>query len=324
MQLLCLAIQVKKLGNLDMIEKISSHIENMLCEQAIRKQFEMTELELCNEDGDDSDPLLEKQHEVVTGLINKYKNRALCLLTAECAAYCRFCTRRRLVSDIENGRITTAHVDAWVNYLNDHPEVHEIIISGGDPFVVDDSLFIYALESLSNVSSIKVIRIGTRMPVSAPSLVNSNKLNAISKLKKTIYVGVHFEHPSELTPATIDSLNFIAATGAILYSQTVFLKDVNDDYQTLFDLFTGLFELGVRPYYIYRCDSVPGANHFIVDFEKERHIMTRLRSTLSGLACPTYVIDAPQGSGKIPVPLEYWKIENNSYSDFDGNEHEII
>lgn len=305
-----------------MQQKTSEHIESlMVCEMAIRRQFEISASELDDSLSGNSDPLLEKEHEVVPGMINKYGNRVLCLLTADCAAYCRFCTRRRLVSDLDQGRIDHSNVDEWVRYLRQHREVREVIISGGDPFMAEDRLFEYALDELSSLESVKVIRIGTRAPVSDPSLVNRRKLDAIRRVEQPLYVGIHFEHPSEITRPTICCVNGLICAGAILYSQTVFLRDVNDDYDTLYDLFTGLLEIGVRPYYIYRCDPIPGANHFRADFDKEREIMTRLRGSLSGLACPTYVIDAPEGSGKIPVPLDYWDSDTSSYEDFEGKRH---
>lgn len=305
-----------------MQQKTSEHIESlMLCELAIRRQFEVSALEHDDELVGNSDPLCEKEHEVVPGMIHKYGNRALCLLTADCAAYCRFCTRRRLVSDIDRGRIDRSHVDEWVRYLSDNPQVREVIISGGDPFIAEDDLFDYVLDEISALDSIKVIRIGTRAPVSDPSLVNSRKLDAIGRVDQPVYVGIHFEHPAEITRPTLRCVKDLASVGAILYSQSVFLRDVNDDYETLYDLFTGLFEIGVRPYYIYRCDLIPGAGHFQADFDKERRIMTDLRRSLSGLAFPTYVIDAPDGSGKIPVPLDFWEADTASYSDFEGKKH---
>lgn len=306
-----------------MIEKVSEYIGNlMLCEEAVRRQFELSEQEALSECGD-PDPLHEKEHEVVPGMINKYGNRVLCLMTADCAAYCRFCTRRRLVSDMQSGQIEETHIDAWVRYLREHPEVREVILSGGDPFIVSDDLFEYVLGEMGALESIKVIRIGTRAPVSDPGLVNARKLEAIERTAQPVYVGIHFEHPSEITPATVASVRDLLSAGAILYSQTVFLRNVNDDYETLYELFSRLLEIGVRPYYIYRCDPVPGAYHFIADFDRERSIMTQLRRTLSGLACPTYVIDAPDGSGKVPVPLEFWDADTRGYTDFEGMRHEI-
>jgi len=305
------------------IRKTSEHIESlMVCELAVRRQFELSELEIACANGGDPDPLREKEHEVVPGMINKYGNRVLCLLTTECAAYCRFCTRRRLIDGEPGAAADPARVDAWCAYLAAHPEVREVIISGGDPFSADDELFEYALDAIGALDTIKVLRIGTRAPVSDPCLVNRRKLDAIARVRKPVYVGIHFEHPSEITRRTASCVRDLIAAGAILYSQSVFLKGINDDYQTLYDLFTGLIEIGVRPYYIYRCDPVPGAMHFRCDPARERHIMTQLRRTLSGLACPTYVIDAPNGSGKIPVPLEFWDADISSYTDFEGKRHE--
>ncbi len=307
-----------------MQQKTSEHIESlMVCEAAIRRQFEVSALELDSELEGNADPLREKEHEVVPAMINKYGNRVLCLLTLDCAAYCRFCTRRRLVSDADQGGIDHSHVDRWVRYLRENPGITEVIISGGDPFMADDVLFEYALDEISSLSSIKVMRIGTRAPVSDPTQVTCRKLDAIRRIEKPVYVGIHFEHPSEIARPTICCVKSLICAGAILYSQSVFLKGVNDDFETLRELFAGLLEIGVRPYYIYRCDPVPGASHFQVEFEKERRIMTELRRSLSGLAYPTYVIDAPDGSGKIPVPLEFWDGDMSSYTDFDGVRHGI-
>jgi len=306
-----------------MLFKTSEHVESLMSCEAVRRQFEISEQELDDQLTDNADPLREKEHEVVPAMIHKYRNRVLCLLTVECAAYCRFCTRRRLVSDIEQGKIGRSHIDGWVEYLCEHPEVREVIISGGDPFMVDDALFDYALRSISSLDSIKVIRIGTRAPVSDPSLVNYQKLDSITRVDQPVYVGIHFEHPAEITSTTRECCKRLMAAGAILYSQSVFLKGVNDDYDTLYALFTGLLEIRVRPYYIYRCDCVPGAAHFQADPAEERRIMTQLKKDLSGLACPTYVIDAPDGSGKVPVPLEFWNADTGGYVDFEGRKHAV-
>jgi len=308
-----------------MLDKKSSHLQKlMICEAAVAKQFTTSEQEL-NGSGDESlDPLQEDKHEVVRGLVHKYRSRVLCLLTAECASYCRFCTRRRRVSDIEHGRISEGDIERWVEYLRNHPEISEVILSGGDPFVVSTDIFRLAVEKICSIPTIKVLRIGTRAPVSAPELVTDEKLDIIKSVKQPVYVGVHFEHPAELTDETIEALTRLRRSGATLYSQTVFLSGINDDYDTLYNLFTRLLEVGVRPYYIYRCDPVVGIGHFIVDPQKERHIMTELRKNLSGLACPTYVIDTPYGSGKIPVPLEFWDADVSYYRDFDGEPHNVV
>ena len=265
------------------------------------------------------DPLAEDEHQVTRGMVYKYSGRVLILLTMSCAAYCRFCTRRRRVSDITGGLVTRSDISAMEKFLLSHGEINELIFSGGDPLTAPD-LLIYALKKFSKLKQIKILRIHTRIPVSNPRLLTANPylLTAIKKIKQPVYVSVHFEHPDELTPETIDAVNKLRKAGAILLSQSVFLKGVNDDYQVLFNLFSRLSELGIRPYYIYRCDPVKGAEHFIVDFEKEIEIMTKLRSTLSGIACPLYCIDAPNGTGKIPVPLNFWKFDKRSFRDYNN------
>lgn len=308
-----------------MLEKRSSHIEQLAEKSAaVARQFVASDEELSTCPTECSDPLNEDQHQVVKGLVHKYPNRVLCLLTAECAAYCRFCTRRRLVSDIERGRMSEDDIDMWADYIREHPYIKEVILSGGDPLTVSTPLLKYALDKIGEIPSVKVIRIGTRVPVTAPELITEKKLSVLASVKQPLYMGIHFEHPSELTPETVEAVTKLRKIGAILYSQTVFLAGVNDDYQTLYDLFTGLVEVGVRPYYIYRCDPVSGLNHFRVDFERERSIMTRLRKSLSGLACPMYVIDTANGSGKVPVPLDFWDFDAGSYRDFADEEHEVV
>ena len=308
-----------------LLERRSQYIDKLVeLDPAIHKQFVFDELELITENAETSDPLREDEHMPVRGLVHKYDNRALLLLTAQCATYCRFCTRKRMVSHVERGRIRKSDADDWKVYFTQHPEIRDVIMSGGDPLFVSTELFSHVIDTLGSIDSLKVVRLGTRVPVTDPVLVTDQKLDILRRLPQTLYIGLNFEHPKEITPEVRQAVKKLQTTGGICYSQSVFLKGVNDDCDVLYELFTELFEMGVRPYYIYRCDPVEGVSHFRVDFEKEREIMTRLRSTLSGLACPTYVIDTPFGSGKIPVPLHYWDCVPSKYRDFEGTEHEII
>ena len=262
------------------------------------------------------DPLMEEQHTVVRGLIHKYHNRALVLLTLNCAAYCRFCTRRRKVSDIKNGLLSDKDIKNIASYIKSRPEIKEIILSGGDPLTVP-LLLQKILSKLSQLPQIKIVRIGTRLPVSDPRKVNSQLINILKTVKnKTLYILIHFEHPKEITTQTISVVNKLKPVSAMLLSQSVFLKNVNDSFNTLYNLFSRLIEIGVKPYYLYHCDPVKGAEHFIVDIKKEIKIVTELRKNLSGLAFPTYIIDAPNGAGKIPVPLDFWKFDSKQYKDF--------
>lgn len=309
---------IKNLSPNGLVFSVSNHLKKLAKKSpAVKREFYPSDEEYkCTQMSYD-DPLLEDENTKVKGLVHKYTNRVLVLLTMSCAAYCRFCTRRRIVSDINGGLVTRSDISNMEKYLLSHPEINEVVISGGDPLTAPQ-LLIYALNKFKKLKQIKIIRIHTRVPVSNPKLLNAKLLNSIKLIKQPVYVSVHFEHPDELTKLTIKAIHDLRKAGAILLSQSVFLKGVNDSYSILYQLFSSLATIGIRPYYIYRCDPVKGAEHFIVPFEKEIEIMTKLRSTLSGVACPLYVIDTPNGSGKVPVPLNFWKFEKNSFTDYEG------
>ncbi|MFH1457047.1 MAG: KamA family radical SAM protein [Patescibacteria group bacterium] len=313
-------------------KKISSHLKKLSqSSPSVRRQFCFSNKEnSLIENNDDeppslcySDPLLEDIFEKTKGLIHKYNNRVLILLTLQCTAYCRFCTRRRLVSEIKKGALQRADIDNMANYLIGQPDIKEVIFSGGDPLTVPETLN-YALSKISKLKQIKIIRIGTRVPVAEPKLITNKIINIFKKISQPLYIGIHFEHPDEITKETILACKKLRQAGAILYSQSVFLKGVNDNYKTLYNLFSSLIEIGVKPYYIYRCDPVKGAEHFRVSFKKEIAIMTKLRKNLSGMAYPTYVIDTPNGSGKIPVPLNFWDFDSTKHLDFLNENKKII
>lgn len=304
--------------------KITSHLKKIAKNSpAVRKEFFPSKEENINSGNVFSDPLSEDKFIKTKGLVHKYENRVLVELTMECAAYCRFCTRKRIVGEIENGKLTKEDVKNMVTYVKSCPQINEIIFSGGDPFMASD-LLIYALKEFSKMKQIKILRIHTRVPVSAPNLVSQKLITNLSKIKnQALYLSLHFEHPDELTKATLKAVKELKRTGAILLCQSVFLRGVNDNYEILKTLFTRLTELGIRPYYLYRCDPVVGSEHFIVPFEKEIEIMTKLRKNLSGIACPTYVIDSPNGSGKVPVPLNFWQFDKKSFTEFNDKRIEL-
>ena len=302
-----------------MLFKVSSHLEKLAKNsEAVRRQFYVSPQE--EKDKENSlDPLLEEEYTKTRGLVHKYENRVLILLTLNCAAYCRFCTRRRSVSEVIKGQIDNKDLDNMVLYIKKHPEIKEVIFSGGDPLTVP-SLLKQALIKIATLPQIKIIRIGSRLPVSDPEKIDKTLLQILQLVKKQpLYLMLHFEHPDEITKETVKVVEKLRKLGILLFSQTVFLKGVNDSYDILYQLFSRLIEIGVKPYYLYRCDPVKGAEHFIVPFEKEVKIATRLRKNLSGLANPLYVIDTPNGTGKVPGQLHFWK-NGNSYTDFEDKE----
>lgn len=301
-----------------MLFKVSKHLEKLANKsEAVKKQFYVSPEEESDEKNS-LDPLLEEEHTKVRGLVHKYENRVLILLTLNCAAYCRFCTRRRTVSEIKKGQLSDTDIDNMVKYISAHKQISEVIFSGGDPLTVP-LLLKRALSRIAILPQIKIIRIGSRLPVSDPNKINKNLLDILKIVKKQpLYLMLHFEHPDEITKETILAVEKLRKIGALFFSQTVFLKGVNDSYEVLYDLFSRLVEIGIKPYYLYRCDPVKGAEHFIVPFKKEITIATELRKHLSGLSCPMYVIDTPDGSGKVPVPLDFWETKTDSFFDFDG------
>jgi lysine 2,3-aminomutase len=302
---------------------ISPHLKKLAKKsKAVYKEFYPSDQENRISDESFIDPLLEDNFVKTRGLVHKYPNRVLIELTLSCSAYCRFCTRRRMVSDIKKLIISRQDVDDMCKYLRKTPNVNEVVISGGDPFTVPHTLK-YALKEFDKVRSITIIRIHTRVPVSHPQMIKPDLYDALKNVKKPLYLSIHFEHPDEFTKPTLAVIKKLRACGATLVSQSVFLKGVNDDYKTLYTLFRRLPELGILPYYIYRCDPVAGVEHFIVPFEKELEIMTKLRANLAGIACPTYVIDTPNGSGKIPVPLNFWKFNKTFFHDFLGKKIQV-
>lgn len=302
-----------------MIEKTTPHLRKLIKKSlAVKRQFIIPEkIKKSIRYNISADPLLEDEFMPIKGLVHKYQNRALVLLTLDCPSYCQFCTRQRSVGQVKNYRVTRDDIKNIINYLKRNPKINDIIFSGGDPFMAQDILK-YSLKEISRLPQITIIRINTGVPVDDPKRISPELIKFLKTIKKPLYVGLHFEHSDELTPPTIKAIKALREAGCILYSQSVFLKGINDDYKALYNLFTRLTEQGVLPYYIYRCDYVKGAERFIVDFDKEIKIMTKLRKELSGLAYPLYVIDAYNGSGKVPVPLDFWDFDKRQFKDFNG------
>ncbi len=316
-------IMKKEPETAQMKEKITLHINRLIEKgsQAIKLQFKRS-----SEDYQalfsNNDPLGEEsRYSPVKGIVHKFKNRILWKVSYRCAAHCQFCTRIRQIGTAD-GDLEEEDINTGLGYIAKHSEVDDVILSGGDPFYTPQTT-IRIIDGLSKIQSVKVIRIGTRLPVHAPESLETplqkallKKLSDIAK-KQPLFILLHIEHTDELTLETIKAINLLKRTGAILLSQTVFLKNINDDKDILEKLFVSLYHLGVMPYYIYRCDYVQGLERFVCSIEKEQHIMTELRRRLSGIAIPTYIVDVP-GVGKIPVPLAFWKgIDLSECTDFN-------
>lgn len=267
----------------------------------IRLQVVPQEGELLVSPGDMTDPCGEDDASVVEGLVHRYPDRVLFLVLDTCAAYCRYCTRSRLVSQGELEPLGR-RVEAVLDYLKHHTEVRDVLLSGGDPLLMSDHTLDQLLGRLRAIPHIEFLRIGTRIPGFLPQRITPELVRVLRKHR--VWLSLHFCHAKELTPEVAEACDRLADGGIPLGCQTVLLKGVNDDVETLRDLFHGLLKLRVRPYYLYQCDPVLGTGHLRTSVQKGMELMAQLRGHTTGYAVPTYVIDAPGGGGKVPVQQE--------------------
>lgn len=248
------------------------------------------------------DPLSEDEDSPVPSIVHRYPDRVLFLVSHSCASYCRFCTRKRKVGDPM--KMHPRYIEDGIEYIKNHPEVRDVIISGGDPFILSDEKIEKILKRVRAIKHVEIIRIGTRIPCFLPQRI-TEKIAGILKKYHPLYINVHFNHPDEITPEAARALNLLADAGIPLGNQTVLLKGVNDDPLVMRRLMQKLLMVRVRPYYIYQADYVVGTEHFRTTIDKGIEIMESLRGWTSGLAVPYYCIDAPGGGGKIPILPKY-------------------
>ncbi|WP_392532224.1 KamA family radical SAM protein [Nostoc sp. C117] len=247
------------------------------------------------------DPCGEDNDTPVPGLVHRYPDRVLLLALDTCAAYCRYCTRSRLVSQGEMYPVTR-RLDAIAAYLEEHTEIRDVLISGGDPLLMSDEPLDNLLGRLRAIRHIEFIRIGSRVPSFLPQRIT---LQLVALLRKhRVWLSLHFCHVRELTLEVAQACDRLADGGIPLGSQTVLLKGVNDSEQALKQLFQGLLKLRVRPYYLYQCDPVVGTAHLRTSVQTGLDLISKLRGHTTGYAVPTYVIDAPGGGGKVPIQAE--------------------
>ncbi len=248
------------------------------------------------------DPLNEDGDMPVPGLVHRYPDRVLFLITEICSVYCRFCTRRRVI--LEKSSHIDRQIDMGVEYISKHPEIHDVIISGGDALVVGEKLLESVLSRLRAMPHIYTLRIGSRIPVVCPMRITPS-LVAMLKKYQPLYFMTHFNHPAELTPEAKKACALLVDNGIPMMNQTVLLNKINSCPRILRELFYGLIKMRVKPYYLYQCDLSEGIGHFRTPVAKALEIMQSLRGHISGLAIPTFVIDAPGGGGKIPLLPDY-------------------
>jgi lysine 2,3-aminomutase len=244
------------------------------------------------------DPLAEEHDSPVKGITHRYPDRVLFYVSPFCAVYCRFCTRKRKVSDCRS--VTNANIEDGIQYIREHKEIRDVVISGGDPFLLSDDKIEYILSSIRKISHVQIIRFGTRTPVTLPQRITPSLCAMLSKYHP-VFINTHFNHPDEITPESKKACLMLVDAGIPVGNQSVLLKRVNDNPVIFKRLFQALLQIRVKPYYIYQADLVKGTEHFRTPVSAGLQIIESLRGHTSGLAVPHYVIDAPNGGGKIAV-----------------------
>jgi len=270
-------------------------------EEPLRRTHVMVGGEYVRMPGEEDDPLGEDHDTVVPGLVHRYPDRVLFLTTGTCSTYCRYCTRSRLVGN--PGGEYQFNVRNWelaLSYLEEHTEVRDVLLSGGDPLTIGDDKLDYLLGRLRAIKHIEFVRLGTKVPTVLPQRVTKDFVKMLRK-HHPLWMSLHFTHPKELTPEVTESTSRLADAGIPLGSQTVLLKGINDDAALMKTLMQGLLMRRVKPYYLYQCDPIKGSGHFRTPVEKGLEIIRALRGHTTGYATPMFVIDAPGGGGKIQM-----------------------
>ena len=283
------------------------HREDPIC--PIRRQVVPRVEETVSSTWDMSDPCGEDEHSPVPGLVHRYPDRVLFLVTDRCAAYCRYCTRSRLVSNA-SGYGFQPDYQEQLDYIRKHPEVRDVLFSGGDPLLLSDSKLEGLLKALRDIPHVEFIRIGSRIPIFLPQRITSDLCEMLKQFHP-LFMSVHANHPRELTTEVKEALGRLADVGIPLGNQSVLLRGVNDSVSVMKALIHKLLMCRVRPYYLYQCDLISGSAHLRTSVRRGLEIMRGLRGHTTGYAVPQYVIDAPGGGGKVPINPEYILSHNN-------------
>ncbi len=251
------------------------------------------------------DPLEEDKDSPVPGITHRYPDRVLMVTTHVCTMYCRFCTRKRATM-VRGGWDSVSRDDErMIEYVRDNPQIRDVIVSGGDPLTLPYAKLKFFLNSLRDIPHVDVIRIGTRVPTTLPQKLYDPELIDILASAEKVWIQTHFNHPREITPEVARVCKSLIRAGMPLNNHTVLMKGINDDLETMRKLMRALLKVKIRPYYLFHCDPVIGAGHFRTSIWKGLEIMEGLRGHMSGLAIPTYCVDAPHGGGKIPLLPNY-------------------
>jgi lysine 2,3-aminomutase len=269
--------------------------------EPLRRTHIMVNDEYVRMPGEEDDPLSEDHDTVAPGLVHRYPDRVLFLTTGFCSTYCRYCTRSRMVGNPGGEyQFSTTQWEKALAYLEAHTEVRDVLLSGGDPLSIGDDKLDWLLTRLRKIKHIEFVRIGTKIPAVLPMRITRDLVKMLRK-HHPLWMSIHFTHPTEITPEVREATSRLADAGIPLGSQTVLLKDINDDTEVMKTLMHGLLTMRVKPYYLYQCDPIKGSGHFRTPVHKGIEIIQSLRGHTTGYACPMFVVDAPGGGGKIQL-----------------------
>lgn len=302
---------------------ITSQISELLLpdypEDPINLQFIPTEKELEFQSFESEDPIGDHTYSPIPGIVHRHPDRCLLKPINSCPVYCRFCFRREQIGHQKKVLDNTALETAY-EYIAKHPEIWEVIITGGDPLMLNPQQLANILSRLSKIKTVEVIRIHTRIPVVDSKRINSEMLEALS-IEKALFIVLHANHPREFTDAACAAIHKIIRAGIPMLSQSVLLKGINDTVETLQALLKLFVKNRIKPYYLHHCDLAKGTDHFRTSITEGQHLMRALRGLISGVCQPTYVLDIPGGHGKIPLHPTYLKVQQTENTTAQDTAH---
>ncbi|MBY9066421.1 lysine-2,3-aminomutase-like protein [Hyphomonas sp. WL0036] len=284
-------------------ERLAGLIDANDPQDPISRQYIPAANELETFPGEDTDPIGDNAHSPVPGIVHRYPDRVLLKITSTCPVYCRFCFRREMVGPEKGDALSKADVDAAIDYIAGHPEIFEVILTGGDPMILSPARAGELMSRLEAIEHLRVVRWHTRVPVVSPERVTPEFVEAIRGRTKAVFVAIHANHAREFTPDALASIRRLANAGISLISQSVLLRGVNDSFEAMADLMRAFLSAGVKPYYLHQLDAAPGTAHFRVPVEEGQVLVRQLRDELTGLATPYYVADIPGGVSKAVMNL---------------------
>lgn len=302
----------------DMYKVIDKHNPD----DPIKKQFIPSTEELKITSKETHDPIGDETYTAVKGLIHRYPDRCLLMPVNVCPVYCRFCFRREKIGP-GSETLTTTELKKAYEYIRSQPNIWEVILTGGDPLILKPIVFKKILKNLDEISTVEVVRIHTRVPVVDPKRITKELLQALKLKSKPVYIVLHSNHPNEFTPDAIKAIAALVDTGIPMLSQSVLLKGINDNIETLSQLMRTMIKNRIKPYYLHHGDLAKGTSHFRTSIETGQKLMKQLRGHYSGLCQPTYVLDIPGGHGKVPIQNSYIKKEKENYliEDYQNQKH---